>query len=441
MASVRQVILTLLVLPFATVGFAVFFAVWILLTITCVGPLLQHLCNRRDRRLLDRTRLQASIPDLCFVHIPRDNNTGGYDLAVRFTRSSSSRHHPPVCIPNGLGASMMTISPIHEELVKRGYSVLSYDRLGVGLSDRNVSRVPPTADDVVRDMDIVMASVGLPAATKWILLGPSMGSIVAQYYIAKFPTKVVGFVNMDGFPYPFSQRRTKFEQAGHIYRAYAAIIWTGVMRPFIGFGIHAMRDRLESAAFSIDVVCAEVNQPNFFGNLALEMHTMVDLAEKVTVAWGTQSCLELAPRDLHTLVFTTPTAVADVIDNNVYVDMNDDGHARDLVPNYGSVSPAESAAAIEDLLARQPLSDLARTWRELHVAVMSGRNFEGAATAMFIDDEMKDWYAAEHSLHVLLAASGTRTVFPKKAHTDMFAMVGCIGDHVDKVAQATSLAP
>ena len=39
----------------------------------------------------------------------------------------------------------------------------------------------------------------------------------------------------------------------------------------------------------------------------------------------------------------------------------------------------------------------------------------------FYDAEMRDWAAAEHSLHVLLAAPGAkRLVFPTRSHMKMF---------------------
>lgn len=126
---------------------------------------------------------------------------------MRFTtpnESSGVKQRYPICIPNGLGATLVTISVLHEALVDRGYTVLSYDRLGVGFSDPNPTSKPPTAADVVAEMRHAMLSV-LPADTEWVLIGPSMGSIVGQCFVASYPQAVVGFLNMDGLPYPFSK--------------------------------------------------------------------------------------------------------------------------------------------------------------------------------------------------------------------------------------------
>lgn len=39
---------------------------------------------------------------------------------------------------------------------------------------------------------------------------------------------------------------------------------------------------------------------------------------------------------------------------------------------------------------------------------------------------MKDWAAAEQTLHALLAYDGKRYVFPTKGHSDMFLEVAAI---------------
>jgi pimeloyl-ACP methyl ester carboxylesterase len=78
----------------------------------------------------------------------------------------------------------------------RGYAVLSYDRAGVGLSDplpKSCSKGYATAADVVADMKALM-DMHLPVGgrRKWILVGPSMGSIVAQAYMTLHPDDVTG---------------------------------------------------------------------------------------------------------------------------------------------------------------------------------------------------------------------------------------------------------
>ena len=79
---------------------------------------------------------------------------------------------------------------------------------------------PPTVEELVADMDYIMSQF-LAADQKWVLLGPSMGSIVAQSYMWRHPEKVVGLLNMDGFPHGFCDKRAKFvDQAGMHAHAY-----------------------------------------------------------------------------------------------------------------------------------------------------------------------------------------------------------------------------
>jgi hypothetical protein len=60
-------------------------------------------------------------------------SNGGRKVAVRWSPGTDSTL-PPVCIPNGLGSTLITIAALHDLLEARGYPVLSYDRGGVGLS-------------------------------------------------------------------------------------------------------------------------------------------------------------------------------------------------------------------------------------------------------------------------------------------------------------------
>jgi pimeloyl-ACP methyl ester carboxylesterase len=161
-------------------------------------------------------------------------------------------------------------------------------------------------------MEFVMNSV-LPDDTRWILVGPSMGSIVAQCYMANYPEKVIGFVNVDGVPYPFVKQRDLFMQASIVYRAMPYIMWTGLFRPFIGQAVAQPKMRwLMSRAFDRRIVTAQLNQSKFFANLALEMRTMMDCCACAESAWGEQSVLRLNPE-----VLKVSTTLASPRDRNI----------------------------------------------------------------------------------------------------------------------------
>jgi hypothetical protein len=84
--------------------------------------------------------------------------------------------------------------------------------------------------------------------------------------------------------------------AAFIYRIYASIIWTGILRPFIGMALKSSEKMFECKKFPLSVVIAQMNQAGFYGNVAKEMATMMDCCEMAEIAWGKQSLLRI-PED------------------------------------------------------------------------------------------------------------------------------------------------
>lgn len=297
--SIVSVVINVLLLPVYLTVFIIFLLVWLLFTFTGIGPIGQYLCNINDRKVLDRERIASSSPSVRIVNVPGDIHScsegKSYSIFAVFTEPKDGPSpYPPVCIPNGLGATAVLIAQMQERLTELGFAVLSFDRLGVGLSDQNTSGLSPTAIDLVKELDYVMNAF-YPSDTKWILLGPSMGSIVAQCYISHFPDKVVGFLNMDGLPYPFLKFHSSFMWAGFIYRIYASVIWTGVLRPFIGMALRSNEKMFQSKTFPLTIAIAQMNQARFFANVGVEMWTMMDCCEMAEIAWGSLSLLQLPP--------------------------------------------------------------------------------------------------------------------------------------------------
>ena len=193
------VLLGLIVGPIILVLWFVFVGIWILATLSGVGPLLQYYYNQRDAVTLHLETILDQHADLRMITVPAGINSasGGksYRLCLRFTEPT---------IPNGLGATLALGARMHDDLVEHGYRVLSYDRYGVGFSEKNMTGKSPSGADVCREMDFVIRSVNtLPSSIKWLAIGPSMGSIVAQAYLAMFPERYCGFLNLDGLPAPF----------------------------------------------------------------------------------------------------------------------------------------------------------------------------------------------------------------------------------------------
>jgi hypothetical protein len=480
-----QILLFFLLSPLLLVLYLLFLIMWILLTVTGIGPLSQWLYQSKDKKLLNRERIMNEMPDFRLLTIPKGINSAvgeSYCVALRFTGPScgdDQKKRYPICIPNGLGATMVTISILHEALVNEGYTVLSFDRLGVGFSDPNLTNTIPTAEDVINEMNYVMDSV-LPGEKQWILIGPSMGSIVSQCYMAAYPEKVKGFVNVDGLPYPFAKVKDSFLKASRIYKVYSYLIWTGLFRPFIGpFLRNPEMKWLSSTAFPINFAIAQMNQSNFYHNLSLEMVTMILCCEYVVPRWGKWNLLQMTEEQIQQISQATPfenietdltkTPKEGIIDRKLTIfrskseigsewispeslqDLFDgiDGTALHQNQDSSHLNPLneESAAkeppldsSLQESLLSSPLTagdsesltavntietqEFLRFWRsELIVRVLSARSHDygNALINRFYTQEMKNLAGAEHVLHAYLSRNGHRRVYPQLNHMKMFA--------------------
>lgn len=373
----------------------------------------------------------------------------------------------------------MTISILHEALVQEGYAVLSFDRLGVGFSVDNPTGISPTAEDVVHEMNYIMEYV-LPEEKNWILIGPSMGSIISQCYMAVYPEKVSGFLNIDGLPYPFSLVRGSFEKAALIYKFYTYVIWTGLFRPFIGYAISRPEMKwLSSTAFPLQYSIAQMNQSKFYGNLALEMLTMMSCCDYVGTKWGKWNIVEMEPQviarisqyqpyenietdqtkfsdeqiiDRKLTIYRSPSEVGqewisrdqlihlldevekksnpiiqlsredtkDPTDGDGLVSVNDSSLQESLLSTTATATATISSPSPE------PSSTFLDLWQHrLIVRVLSGRNHDYGNSLMnkFYTQEMKNYAGAEHVLHAHLARDGKRRVYPHLNHMKMFAQI------------------
>jgi hypothetical protein len=266
-----------------------------------------------------------------------------------------------------------------------------------------------------------------------------MGSIVAQAYMAEHgASSVSGFLNLDGFAFPFAAKRTRFEYAAVVYRVYEAIIWTGALRPFLYLAgaAGAFAHIVSPPTFSLDVVRGQINQANFFGSLAREFATMLDCADTVRAAWGPAFDLQAPERQADALAlararpaaYGAATRAAKDAGAGAWEELprsrfeRGDAWASDEETRAALASMAAAAAAAPGAPA-----PLVRLWTDKAagpvVRVMSARDFSfpGGGDASFYDRDMKLWIAAEHNLHVLLAANGGRRVaFPRLHHGSLF---------------------
>ena len=116
-----KLIIMFIVIPiffaFAMLGFVF----WLLFTI--FGGAIGHCIHQADDEVLLEKQIKSESNPGGAVQLMKMPKTGNV-LAVRW--SPGGRRAYPVCIPNGLGATLVTISRLHELLVDMGFSVLSY---------------------------------------------------------------------------------------------------------------------------------------------------------------------------------------------------------------------------------------------------------------------------------------------------------------------------
>jgi len=389
-------------------------------TFSGLGPLAQCFYARRDAALLAALVAPAPGAPVRLVAGAR-----GARLAVRW--SPGGRRALPVAIPNGLGATLMSIGALHDRLVALGFSVLSYDRDGVGMSER-AGAAPASAAETVADMHAVLEAAA-PGA-RWLLVGPSMGSIVAQCYIAAHPGRVAGFLNMDGLPFPFAAKRQRFELAGRVYSLYAALVATGAVRLGLGLAGKALAP-LATATFPLPAIVAQMNGRNFFASLAREMLTMLACADAARAAWGPAYDLAALTAAggagaacVAALASAEPAQCGDARGGawlplpRSRAELGADWAPRALVD--AALEGMRAAHAAGGGAAAAPLP--AAFAGGLAVRVMSARAYDfGAVGEAFYDKEMRAWAAAEHALHAGLAgARGQRVVYPERHHGQMF---------------------
>lgn len=412
-------------LPLVVALYLALLIIALLLVLTGIAPVWHARKSRAERSgLLSRAALERAHPDLKFVVVR------GRTLCYRFTEPAAGnrRRAYSVCMPNGMGNTMAMLGRLHDRLVAHGFAVLSFDRYGCGFSDANVTGTPPTVDEALDDMHHLMCLVDSHQRQQvpWILVGASMGSIVAQAYIAKFPETSVGFLNLDGLPHPFHRERALFSRFGAIYRIEARLVWTGLLRLAVELaGARFFEAHFASATFPTKLLVAQASEFKFFDNIASEMPLMMDLAESASRSWGAQSVDALSDADLATLLAARPTRRGD--------ESADGSWREEAAPAADDAATEQPGvrALIAELLSR-PHSPLCAAWQRLVVRVMGGRSYP--YPLMVYTQRMRDWAGAEHALHHLLAADGGYDLFPRRAHNSMFAAYASAVRNVEEIA-------
>lgn len=480
-------VLLIILTPFIICILFVVLLVWALLTLTGIGPILHYYYSCCDLRLLNRDKLLKDHPELILVSIPADinkaSNGKSYSIVARWVKSPTPSIYPPIILPNGLAATQIFLARPQEMLRDSGFNSLTFDRLGCGFSDKNTSGIAPSAVDISREMDFVMKTIqqleSWSLDTKWIGVGGSMGNTVLQAFMALYPDRFLGLLNLDGLPYPYlCESKAFIDSFASQYALFGRISWTGIFRFFNHLAKDTWRKNAESESFSASVILAQMNEPSFFANTVLEFRTMMSCCELAAAGWGDHSLLEMDALSRTLLVRSPPT-------ESVLVDRRK-GLIREVTQMRSKADEGVQWATEEevqrvkewflnrevrpvltggDSALRQVYSDrgcfameggkggrgagggggaggvteadrvhpLFPQWQQLVVRTMSCRHY-GLAGSMAIKPSLVDFSAAEHAQLALLARDGARTVYPQLEHADGFAQSEEIVRFVQQIA-------
>ncbi|MGC4939288.1 alpha/beta fold hydrolase [Kribbella sp. DT2] len=117
-------------------------------------------------------------------------DVGGYRLAAEITGDGS----PTVVFSSGSGDAGEPWGPTITSLSSR-VQVLTYARAGIGQSDALPSSAPRSLSDAADELRRLLEATELPGP--FVLVGHSIGGIIAQVFAARWPDRLAGLVLVD----------------------------------------------------------------------------------------------------------------------------------------------------------------------------------------------------------------------------------------------------
>lgn len=183
----------------------------IILSAGLIGVLYEQISRRRDTR---RTYAGKLI------------DVDGYRLHV----TDQGQGTPTVVIIHGAGDCSYSWIHIRNNLAKFA-RVVSYDRPGMGSSE---SGPGPTPEHTIKELNNLLTKAEIPGP--YILVGHSLGGLIARLYALRYPNQVAGLVFLDS-THEFLKDDVKFKQGfaflGVMLKVFRALSPFGILR-FLG---------------------------------------------------------------------------------------------------------------------------------------------------------------------------------------------------------------
>jgi pimeloyl-ACP methyl ester carboxylesterase len=115
-------------------------------------------------------------------------DVGGYNLHLQDTGSGT----PTVVLEAGMGAGVLSWALVEPEVAKFA-RVISYDRAGLGWSDRGPAN--RTSKQMVQELNKLLNQAGIPGP--YVLVGASFGGLNVRLFAHEYPDQVAGMVMVD----------------------------------------------------------------------------------------------------------------------------------------------------------------------------------------------------------------------------------------------------
>jgi len=166
----------------------------IVLLLAAVGFMYENISEARDRRFNPMPGRRVAIL------------SGGSSLYLHI--DCTGQGTPAVVLDSGLGDSFISWQKVQLEIA-RFTQVCSYDRAGIGYSDR--SPRPRTSRVIAEELHSLLQAARTPSP--YVLVGHSMGGFDVRVFAGLYPNDVAGVVLVDA-SHPDQEKRLPIELRG-----------------------------------------------------------------------------------------------------------------------------------------------------------------------------------------------------------------------------------